>query len=164
MLLFLIQPWSLFSLPGGRDTEKILPCHVDSEVISVSPTSKKDMAPMKALTDIQNIAAHETTSHMEITPLAANFSDKGQPPIGGKEQRVPPVPSLDLQNSGACPPPPIQSPYRKQTPLNSPSELPTKPLWSDETEALLTPKLKNTTYFSSYVTLDMFEPGKHLTK
>ncbi|MCI4388361.1 hypothetical protein PGIGA_G00084910 [Pangasianodon gigas] len=158
------KPWRLLPVPGGRDTEKILPCHVDNEVISVSPTSKNDMAIVKALTDIQNIATHKTTSQTETTPLAASFSEKGQLPFGGEEQRVPPVPSLDLQTSEICPLPPSHSPYRKQTPISSPVESPTKPLWSDETEALLTPKLKNTTYFTSYVTLDMFEPGKHPTK
>lgn len=122
------------------------------------------MASVKALTDIQNTAGHETASQKEITPLAASFSNKGQLPFGGKEQRVPSLASVDLQISGVCPPPPIQSPYRKQTPLSSPVELSTKPPWSDETETLLTPKLKNTTYFTSYVTLDMFDSGKHTTK
>lgn len=163
MLLFPPQPWSLFPVPGGRDTEKILPCHVDSEVISVSPSSKKDMATVKALADNQKTATQET-SQTENTPLAASFSNKGQLPFGGKEQRVPSVPSLDLQTSGICPLPPIQSPYKKQTPLSSPVESPTQTLWSDETEALLTPKLKNTTYFTNYVTLDMIEPRKHPTK
>lgn len=151
-------------MPGDRDTDKIWPCHVDSEIVSVSPTSIKDIAPVKALTDNQNTAAHDTTSQMEITPLAASFSNKGQLPFGGKAQRVPSVPSLDLHISEVCPPPPIQSPYRTQTPLSSPVELPTKPLWSDETETLLTPKLKNTTFFTGYVTLDMFDSGKHTTK
>lgn len=153
--------WSLFPVPGGRDTEKILPCHVDSEAVSVTPTSKKDIATVKALTDMQYIATYDMTSQTENTPLAASVSKKRQLAFGGKEQRVPPVPSLDLQTSGTHP---NQSLYRKQTPLCSPVESPTKPLWSDETESLLTPKLKNTTYFTSYVTLDMFETGKHTTK
>ncbi|XP_017344724.1 granulocyte colony-stimulating factor receptor [Ictalurus punctatus] len=155
------KAWSIFPMPGGRDTEKILPCHVDSEAISVSPTSKKDTATLEALTDIQYIAIDDMTSQTENTPLAASVSKKGQLAFGGKEQRVPPVPSLDLQTSGT---PPIQSLYRKQTPLCSPVDSPTKPLWSDETDALLTPKLKNTTYFTSYVTLDMFETVKKTTK
>ncbi|KAG7322261.1 hypothetical protein KOW79_013607 [Hemibagrus wyckioides] len=163
------NPWSLLPVPGGRDTEKILPCHVDSEIISVSPTSKIVTAAVKTLTDIQNIAAHtETTAESQNTPLAASFLNKGQLPYGGKEQRVPFIPSLDFQTSGVSLQeyslPPVQSPYRKQTPLSSPLESPNKPPWSDETETLLTPKLKNTTYFTSYVTLDMFEPAKHPAK
>lgn len=148
-------------MPGGRDTEKILPCHVDGEVISVSPTCEKDMAIVKAMTEVQDIATYETTSQTGKTPLAASFSNKGQLPFCGKEQMRPLVPTLDLQNSGICPLPPVHLPYKKQTPLSSPVESPTKPLWSDETETLLTPKLRNTSYFTSYVTLDMFEPRKH---
>lgn len=160
--LFFRQSWSLFSVPGGKDTEKILPCYVDSEGISVSPQSKKDMAIVKALADIQNIATHETSQN-ENTPLAASFLNKGQLPFGDTEQRGPHVLTLDLQNSGICPLPAVQSPYRKQTPLNSPVESLNQSLWSDEREVLLTPKFKNATFFTSYVTLDMFEPAKHQT-
>lgn len=70
----------------GRDTEKILPCHVDSEAVSVFPTSKKDIATVKSLTDIQYIATHDMTSQTENTPLAASVSKKGQLVFGGKEQ------------------------------------------------------------------------------
>ncbi|XP_060765095.1 interleukin-31 receptor subunit alpha-like isoform X2 [Neoarius graeffei] len=157
------KPWSLFSVPGARDTEKILTCHIDNEVISVSPSSKNNMATVNALADSQKIATQEI-SQTENTPLAASFSNKGQLPFGGKEQRVPSVSSLDLHTSGICPLPLIHSPYKKQTPLNSPVESPTQPQWSDETEALLTPKLRNTTYFTSYVTMDMVEPRKHPSK
>lgn len=146
-------------MPGGRDTEKILPCHVDSEDTSVSPQSQIDIR-MKALTDTQNTA----TSQTENTSLDASFSNKGQLLLGDKKQRDPHVLSPDFQNSGLCPVHPIQSPYKKQTPLNSPVRSPTKPVWSDEIETLLTPKPKNATYFTSYVILDMFEPQKHQTK
>lgn len=149
-------------MPEGRDTDNIQPCHVDGEVISVS--SKTVTAALKTLADIQNIATHtETPSQSQITQESASFSNKGQLTHAGKEQRV--IPSLDFQTSGVSyqefPLPPIQSPYRKQTPLSSPLESPNKPPWSDETETLLTPKLKNTNYFTSYVTMDMMEPGKH---
>ncbi|XP_026996794.2 interleukin-6 receptor subunit beta-like [Tachysurus fulvidraco] len=154
------NPWSLLPVPGGGDTEKILPCHVDGEFISVS--SKTVTAALKTLADIQNIATHtETPSQSQITQESGSFSNR-QLTRSGKEQRV--LPSLDFQTSGVSHqefPPPIQSPYRKQTPLSSPLESPNKPPWSDETETLLTPKLKNTNYFTSYVTMDMMEPGKH---
>ncbi|XP_060752687.1 interleukin-31 receptor subunit alpha-like [Tachysurus vachellii] len=156
------NPWKLLPVPGGRDTEKILPCHVDGEVISVS--SETVTAALKTLADIQNIATDtETPSQSRITQESASFSNKGQLTNAGKEQRV--IPSLDFQTSGVShqefPLPPIQSPYRTQTPLSSPLESPNKSQWSDETETLLTPKLKNTNYFTSYVTMDMIEPGKH---
>ncbi|KAF7701322.1 granulocyte colony-stimulating factor receptor-like isoform X1 [Silurus meridionalis] len=157
------KPWNLFSVADSRDTEKILPCHVDSDVICVSRTSKKDIATLKALANIKNIITHEIKSQPEPTPLAAGLS-KGQTPNVGKEQKVYPVQSVDLQPSGICPLSPVQSLYRQQTPLSSPIESPSKTLWSDETETLLTPKLKNTAYFTSYVTLDMFEPIKQPSK
>ncbi|KAK3522219.1 hypothetical protein QTP70_033395 [Hemibagrus guttatus] len=161
------NPWSLLPVPGVRDTEKILPCHVDSEIISVSPTSKLVMAAVKTLTDIQNIAARiEPMAETQNTSLAASLLNEGQRPHGDKE--LPLIPAPDFQTSGVSLQeyslPPIQSPYRKQTPLSSPLESPNKPPWSDETETLLTPKLKNTTFFTSYVTLDMFEPVKHPAK
>ncbi|KAM9455910.1 interleukin-31 receptor subunit alpha-like [Clarias gariepinus] len=154
------KAWRLLPVSGGRDTEKILPCHVDSEVISVSPTSKKDMATVKALTDIQNNATPDPASQTENTPVASSFTNEDLLPFGGREQRVP----LKLQSSEMCLVPSIQSPYRKQTPVNSPVESLGKPVWLDETETLLTPKQKNSNDFASYVTLDMFDSKKHPNK
>lgn len=134
-------------------------CHVMWTVRTpVSPHKAK-----KALTDTQNTASCKT-SQTENTSMDASFSNKGQLLLGDKKQRDPHVLSPDFQNSGLCPVHLIQSPYKKQTPLNSPVKSATKPVWSDETEALLTPKPKNATYFTSYVILDMFEPEKHQTK
>lgn len=125
------NPWSLFPEPGGKNTETILPCHVDSEVVSVSPTSKKVMAAVKTLTEIQNIT-YETT-WTPNTPLADGLSDKGQLINGGKKQRVPLVPSLDLGNSPQeFPHPHVQLQYRKHTELSSPVDSPTQPPLSED--------------------------------
>ncbi|XP_066506407.1 interleukin-6 receptor subunit beta-like isoform X2 [Hoplias malabaricus] len=151
---------SQLSSPWACDSEeRSLTYQVKEEDYSILTTSIRDMAKLKQMTTIQ-----EPTKKDDITLVSSyqigvahedclKASRQNSDAVGFQDESIH---SVLLSESS----------YRIQIPLNSPVDLDGKDFpgsvnlfSSEETETLLTPKLKNTSLFTTYVTVDMFQHG-----
>ncbi|XP_062870839.1 granulocyte colony-stimulating factor receptor-like [Trichomycterus rosablanca] len=150
------KPWIQTPLPLDSDSDNIVPCQGDNKVISNFPASNTVPASLRKSTNDQNIAAQKWSSETRTTALIVSH--------GKQRPVIQPLPAVDVWSFEYHHLPPVQSPYRQQTPLNSPVESPTKPPFLDETEMLLKPSPKSTTTFTTYVTIDFLKTSKAQTK
>lgn len=139
-MCFFFQPWIKMPLSVNSNSENVVSCQVDTEVLGNSPAMNTNPVPFRKSTIEQNLAVQTRA------PEADNSSD-----VDGQ--------TFEYHHLH-----PVPSPYRKQTPLNSPVESPTRTQFWDETEVLLKPGPKNTTSSITYVTIDFFKASKPQTK
>ncbi|KAK1800527.1 hypothetical protein P4O66_005748 [Electrophorus voltai] len=145
--------WNPLTMPWVCDTEKILRCHLDTEAVSISPASRRELKLEASMPE--NMVLASSPIIMEL-------------PSGGKRETSQIFPLMDVHTPGVCPLRLSQSSYRNQTtvmsPVKSPRKGPVKPCPSEETEMLLKQKFQNETADTTYVAVDAFEHGKRESK
>ncbi|XP_076875826.1 interleukin-31 receptor subunit alpha-like isoform X2 [Brachyhypopomus gauderio] len=141
--------WNPLTLPWDFNSEKVLPCQLDTEAVGVSPGSRRELT-LKAWRPAQGATRHQEDATLACYPITVEL------PSGGKQETSHNFPSMGVNSPGDCPMYFSQT-YRNQTtPQLSPVETCRRPCPLEERERLLKAKPQKATLDPTYVAVEVF--------